>query len=363
MSASTLTLPKPSSPAAQRPAWLPNYLPELQGLRGLAVLFVVIYHCHPRLTGTWIYKASLWGWAGVNLFFVLSGFLITSILLGSADKPHYYRNFYGHRALRIWPVYLLTLAWVYLNSEWFIGPPVWTAVRTAPWWAYLLFLQNLVKITLPPALVPTWTLAIEQQYYLCWAPLVRWLRKPWLMALAPAAILVGGPVLHRLHPAWLTSLNTLINLDGIAMGSLIAIGLYSLRLPRRVWIGLGMTAFCCGFGAAATVAGGTVYLNTALATGFSGAVLAAIAANGSRNPISVALRRGPLPFYGKISYGMYMIHIGVFIYFGAFDKHMDAYGIWGNWAVVAVRLLASTLAAAALWYGFESRVLKLKKYF
>ena len=94
----------------QRPSWLPPYIPELQGLRGLAVLAVVIYHCHPRLQGTWLYYGSLWGWAGVNLFFVLSGFLITSILLEARDKPHYFRNFYARRALRIWPVYMLVLA-------------------------------------------------------------------------------------------------------------------------------------------------------------------------------------------------------------------------------------------------------------
>ena len=57
----------------RRPDWLPAYIPELQGLRGLAVLAVILYHCNPRLVGTWIYGASLWGWAGVNLFFVLSG--------------------------------------------------------------------------------------------------------------------------------------------------------------------------------------------------------------------------------------------------------------------------------------------------
>jgi peptidoglycan/LPS O-acetylase OafA/YrhL len=91
----------------QRPSWLPAYIPELQGLRGIAVLLVFVYHCHPRLTGTFVYGASLWGWVGVNLFFVLSGFLITSILLESRGKPRYFRNFYGRRALRIWPVYIL----------------------------------------------------------------------------------------------------------------------------------------------------------------------------------------------------------------------------------------------------------------
>src|SRR5271166_2315506 len=71
--------------APQRPEWLPAYIPELQGLRGIAILLVIFYHSHPRLEHTPLYRASLWGWTGVNLFFVLSGFLITSILLESRD--------------------------------------------------------------------------------------------------------------------------------------------------------------------------------------------------------------------------------------------------------------------------------------
>ena len=58
----------------QRPTWLPTYLPELDGLRGLAILAVVLYHCHPRLEGTWLYDAALWGWAGVILFFAAQRF-------------------------------------------------------------------------------------------------------------------------------------------------------------------------------------------------------------------------------------------------------------------------------------------------
>src|ERR1700679_1998454 len=112
----------------QRPSWLPPYIPELQGLRGLAVLAVVIYHCHPRLQGTWLYYPSLWGWAAVTLFFVLSSFLITSILLEARDKPHYFRNFYARRALRIWPVYVLVLIVVYLEAPWFIGPTISAAI-------------------------------------------------------------------------------------------------------------------------------------------------------------------------------------------------------------------------------------------
>src|ERR1700744_2912568 len=100
--------------SVQRPHWLPARIPELDGLRGLAVLGVFFYHCKPRLAGTPLYHGSLWGWSGVTLFFVLSGFLITSILLESQGKPHYFRNFYARRILRIWPIYFLAVAVCYL---------------------------------------------------------------------------------------------------------------------------------------------------------------------------------------------------------------------------------------------------------
>ena len=347
----------------QRPTWLPSYIPELQGLRGLAVLSVVFYHCHPRLVGTPVHYASLWGWAGVNLFFVLSGFLITSILLEARDKPHYFRNFYGRRALRIWPVYVLLLIVVYLNAPWFIGPTITQAIKTAPWLAYIFFVQNLFHLALPPAIGPTWSLAIEEQYYFLWAPIVRFLRKPWALAAVLAAALIASPLFRLANLHWMTLTNTLIHLDGIALGSLLALGLYTITLSRRTWLWIGLGAMLLGFWATATVAAGTAFLDSSLALAFAGAVLASIASTGSRNPLNAALRRGPLAFYGRISYGLYMIHIAIFIFFGWFDARMDPYGIPGNLAVVAFRLAASTAAATLLWYAFESQILKLKRYF
>ncbi len=347
----------------RRPDWLPSYIPELQGLRGLAVLGVVFFHSHPRLTGTWIYGASLWGWAGVNLFFVLSGFLITSILLESRTKPHYFRNFYGRRVLRIWPVYMLLIVVVYLEAPWFIGPTIWQAIRTAPWWAYIFFAQNLFHLSLPPAVGPTWSLAIEEQYYFLWAPLVRVLKRPWMLGVALAVALVASPVIRLANLHWMTPTNTLLHLDGIAWGGVLAVGIHRLRLQRRTWVLLGLAGMVAGFWAAATVAGGTAFLDSALGVGFAGAVLAAVASTGARNPLNRALARGPLAFYGRISYGLYMIHISIFIFFGWFDLKMDHYGVPGNLAVVAFRLAMSTAAATVLWYGFESQILKLKKYF
>jgi peptidoglycan/LPS O-acetylase OafA/YrhL len=348
---------------AQRPTWLPSYIPELQGLRGLAVLGVVFYHSRPRLEGTPFYGAAAWGWAGVNLFFVLSGFLITSILLESRGKPHYFRNFYGRRVLRIWPVYVLTLAICYVKADWFVGEPTSVAIRTAPWWAYIFFVQNLFHLNLPPGIGPTWSLAIEEQYYVIWAPLVRFLKRPWMMAGVLGTALVVSPMLRMTHFGWITTTDTVTHLDGIAMGSLIALGLHTVTLARRTWLMLGGCGMLVGFPLAFTVAGGTAFLDSALSCGFGGAVLAAIASTGARNWVSAALRRGPLAYYGKISYGLYMIHIMVFIYYGWFDLRMDKYGMAGNMAVIGVRLAAATAAATVLWYGFESRILKLKRYF
>jgi peptidoglycan/LPS O-acetylase OafA/YrhL len=253
----------------QRPTWLPKFVPELDGLRGLAVLGVIFCHCHPRFEGTPLHYASLWGWAGVNLFFVLSGFLITSILLESREKPRYFRNFYGRRALRIWPVYVLVLGIVYAQSDWFIGPKPWDAIKAAPWFAYVFFVQNLFHLALPPAIGPTWSLAIEQQYYLLWAPGVRFLRRPWMLASVLAAALVCSPLLRHLNLAWIGLNHTLIKLDGIAIGSLLALGLHTLTLSRRTWLWIGLGAFVLGIAASATVAGGTSMLDSALATAFA----------------------------------------------------------------------------------------------
>jgi len=348
----------------QRPNWLPAYIPELQGLRGIAVLAVLIYHCHPLLEGTRIHYPSLWGWAGVNLFFTLSGFLITSILIEARDKPHYFRNFYARRALRIWPVYLLLLIVCYSVPEWFLGD---TLAHQANWKAlaaYALFLQNLRHAPLPGTLGPTWSLAIEEQYYLVWAPVVFFCRGRllrWLLPLILLAMLAVSPLVRFLHPQWLTGTHTLIHLDGIALGSLLALMLYRFAWPRRAWFWVGITAAVAGFMLTATIAGGTSLLDSAMALAFAGVVLAAVAGTGAG--WLLAFRRGPLAYYGKISYGMYMTHILVFVYFGSFNARLDHIGVAGNLTIVALRLVASTLVATALWYGFESQILKLKRHF
>ncbi len=164
--------------------------------------------------------------------------------------------------------------------------------------------------------------------------------------------LIASPLFRRTHFAWITPTHTLTHIDGIAMGSLLALGLYTLPLSRRVWLSIGLAAMPSGFLAAATIAGGTAFLDTALTSVFAGHALRhrfhRIAQSDERN-----LRRGPLAFYGRISYGLYMTHIMVFIYFGWFDARMDQYGIPGNLAVVAFRLAACTAAATSALVRFR----------
>lgn len=355
-----------TSPQAQRPVWLASYIPELQGLRGIAVLGVVVYHNHMLLAGTFAYRASLWGWAGVNLFFVLSGFLITSILIEARDKPHYFRNFYARRALRIWPVYILLLIVCYSIPDWFLGDKLANQTHWKTLAAYALFLQNLRHTPLPGTLGPTWSLAIEEQYYFLWAPVVRLSKVRigrWLLPLFLISLVFASPFIRLSHAHWLNPTHTLIHLEGIAMGSLLALGMYRLTISRRTWLWIGLGAAVAGFALTATYAGGTSFLDTALALGFTGVVLLAIAGTGARNPLAFVLRRGPLAYYGQISYGMYMTHILVFVYFGSFDSRLDHMGITGNLILLALRLIAATVVATILWYGFESRILKLKRFF
>lgn len=124
-----------------------QHVTALDGLRGLAVLAVMFHHLVPNFQSLRLEKVADFGWIGVDLFFVLSGFLITGILVDSKDQSNYFRGFYWRRVLRIWPLYYGLVLLVYL-----IGPHLclvanWNISAYSPW-IYILFLQNV--------LIPDW---------------------------------------------------------------------------------------------------------------------------------------------------------------------------------------------------------------
>src|SRR5580704_4462995 len=118
-------------------------LSQLDGVRGIAILLVILHNTVP-LAAFHLSVLSTYGWMGVDLFFVLSGLLITGILLDTKESDGYFRNFYARRCLRIWPLYYSLLLFMFVivpilrPSE---GHAVFEA-RSSPWWAYPIFLQN-----------------------------------------------------------------------------------------------------------------------------------------------------------------------------------------------------------------------------
>ena len=157
----------------------------------------------------------------------------------------------------------------------------------------LLFLQNLFHLALPPAIGPTWSLAIEEQYYILWAPIVRLLCRPRWLALFLRAALIASPLFRMSHFAWITPTHTLTHIDGIAMGSLLAVGLHTLHWSRRMWLGLGLAGVVGGFVAAGTIAGGTAFLDTALTAGFAGRSAGVDCVDRRAQPRECSIAAGP----------------------------------------------------------------------
>src|SRR5580700_6952106 len=164
--------PAPKLPAATR-------LPALDGIRGVAILLVLFYHLF-RYDNSLLGRLSHHGWLGVELFFVLSGFLITGILYDSRGEVHYFRNFYGRRVLRIFPLYYGFLAVAALLAPLLIKAQL-QGIHTyihyqVWWWLYAANILESIKGWICAAFDPFWSLAIEEHFYLIW---------PLLIALAP----------------------------------------------------------------------------------------------------------------------------------------------------------------------------------
>jgi len=199
-----------------------SHIPELDGIRGIAALMVLCHHLFftsvpnpERWNGFVLFLSRLShdGGNGVDLFFVLSGFLITSLLLLDRGSPHFYWNFYWKRALRILPLYFVSLLLLLLFS-----PSSWRYTLLS-----LLFLANFAQAFHVAMAGPFWTLAIEEQFYLVWPRFAARLNLPGLERLALCIVLVS-PIL-RLIAAAFGHHNyefTFFHADGLALGAMLA---------------------------------------------------------------------------------------------------------------------------------------------
>jgi peptidoglycan/LPS O-acetylase OafA/YrhL len=217
-------------------------VPQLDAVRGLAVLWVLVHNTdsYPSLH---LHLISANGWMGVDLFFVLSGFLITGILVDSKRSEGYFRNFYARRCLRIWPLYYSVLLFMLVVVP-FLRPSEAHSIfeRSAPWWSFPLFLQNFLvqnPTGAAGALGVAWSLAVEEQFYLIWPLVVRFCSELQLRRIAITVMCVS-PVLRyylSLHGVHIYS-NTFCRLDGLMGGALLALVIRSESfLPSKYLTG------------------------------------------------------------------------------------------------------------------------------
>jgi peptidoglycan/LPS O-acetylase OafA/YrhL len=350
-------------------------MPELDVLRGIAVLGVLFFHGfraeYGDLPFTGIRRMLLLatqpGAFGVNLFFVLSGFLITGILLDSRHRPDYYRRFYARRALRILPAYyllLILLGLLHQASAAFLGLS----------FVYLSNVTGLFGVCMDYH--PLWSLAVEEHYYIVWPSIARKLRPMHLAALA-LAICILVPVARALSfhyghfqgGEWYTWFAA----DGLAAGSLLALVLRTEISRRQATMGVAVLLSTAPILLIAGAPFGMLSRQTMLGAGlqlslinifFAGVLLLfLVLGSGSRKWM---VNSSALQFFGYISYGLYLIHPLAFrIYSRITAKfYPSLQPAVGYFSLILLRFLIVSAAAVGLAYlsrkYYEDWFLQLK---
>ncbi|MEI6412092.1 MAG: acyltransferase, partial [Bacteroidota bacterium] len=219
---------------------------SLDGVRGLATVMVLTGHFlfADVYRNQWWFEMAHSGWLGVDLFFVLSGFLITGILLKSKGKPHYFREFYRRRFLRIFPLYYAVIIYAALAIVLIDRAPehLWKGYDSLGW--FLAFIPNFALAFKNDWLWQTnwaglnhlWSLAVEEQFYMFW-PLIVWIMPRKLLGVSCAVLLCVGVVSRQLTDhvyGTLWSMGSYVlpfcRMDGLAGGSLLAILLHTNKI-------------------------------------------------------------------------------------------------------------------------------------
>jgi peptidoglycan/LPS O-acetylase OafA/YrhL len=352
-----------------------HHQPALDGVRGLAILSVLLAHFVPALADafrtSWARQfashAGPGAW-GVDLFFVLSGFLITGILLDTRDSPDYWRSFFGRRALRIFPLYYAFLIGLYLTN-----PPTGKA------WTFWLHLSNWRSDLGISSNILTWhfwSLAIEEQFYFVWPIVVAVLS---VRAIGPVCLMtaVGSATLRAVCARSGAEVETLhrmtpLALDGLAIGSYLAWTvryrpasgdrLARLALPALLASALGFWAlgrWNASFGTTMVI--GRIILSV------GGGALVLLAAYGPAPAIRILSCR-PLRALGRYCYGLYLLH-PIIVVQGIeparwLARHVSPTLSPLAWMLALVAGLSASLALAAVsWRLLESPCLSLKRRF
>lgn len=331
-----------------------RHITQLDSVRAIAIGLVLLTHF-------WGYPAdhiantlAAAGWMGVDLFFVLSGFLITGVLRDSQDDPRHFRNFYARRALRIWPLYLLLLTVVLVLLPLVKEMP--DAVMEDRWLYWLhagnfaladqgwqLFLLDI-----------TWSLSLEEQFYLLWPAIIYRLSNRQTMALC-LALVIAMPLVRVIlwEPLGWMWLHMLFRADSFAVGGLLAVAMRE-RIDVRhakwlalLWIPVVSLVVADEFRRESELVGTIGYSMTALAS-----VGLLVIAMGSR-----AFAWRPSVYVGKVSYGIYIYHPLCLM------AASLALGEMSGWTRLIGITALTVMVASVSYYLYEAPLLRLKRFF
>jgi len=330
-------------------------LNRLDVLRAIAIFLVLGRH---------VYFTRFWmrtGWMGVDLFFVLSGFLITGILVDTRSSPRYFRTFYARRCLRIWPLYFSALTFMFVLVP-LLRPADAHAIfeRSSPWWSYPVFLQNLLVRNPTGAaglLAVTWSLAIEEQFYLVWPWVVRYASLSTVRRVATAVVCLSPALRFYLsHHGVDLYTNVFCRLDGLMAGALLAI---QLRSEGFVASRYARTAFACAIVAGvlacvleAVDARWAVYSLSAAAS----ASFVYLALFSTRAWLQAVLTNRFLVATGVISYGLYLLHKIPFDFVKAVQLEQRPL------VALPIGLAAAYVLAGLSWRVLEQPILEAGKH-
>ena len=345
-----------------------GYLKQLDGVRAIAALLVMFPHFF-----TWLPAESsatrvlrhfaVIGQSGVTLFFVLSGFLITRILLVTKDDPHFFKDFYIRRILRIFPLYYLFLVITYFVV------PIWQHTPFVPFSEqvyYWVYLQDCVFTFNWKANGPWhfWSLAVEEHFYLLWPVLVYYLsRKGIKRAILAIVVIAIGCRLFLIHRGLEVFYFTFTRMDDLAIGALLAVWEKEGVLKgsaSKFAIG-ALVAIFPTFALWSEVTGkalpGMLLIKSNLVAICGFCVIGLAISVKVSNVLYKVLSSRFFTFTGKISYGLYVYHPLCFLLVNEYFPSLS----------LIMRIVISVsfvyLVAGVSFYLFEAKFISLKKYF
>ena len=362
-----------------------HHYPAIDGLRGFAVLLVIWFHsslfAHEMTQSVHqgfqkiYYNFGVLGETGVDLFFVLSGFLITGILIDTAREKNVFKNFYIRRSLRIFPLYYACIA-VFIIVCLVLGKDIFSDMR---WLTHILYLQNwsvLYNFDSYMYLNHTWSLAVEEQFYLFWpflflAVFKRSLKLTIIMCLAlmlSSSILRSALYDGEVHKFAYSA--TICRLDGLIMGALLAVlcknyqtymrdniivFLYGMLVTSLIVIFLVLCSADSYVFHGLLMRFGLVFCNL-----FYVCLLAYIFLSGAHSGIFRFFRSKYLQGIGRVSYGVYIVHVPLMLMIGHYLVSYEMTYWWNHMALLISGIVVPLCVASLSYKFFERPILLLK---